>query len=1335
MTRLDPQVAAHLEWLGFVRPTGLVVSAPALVRAGAILERRDVEGQRLLCACLDGAATGDRVADAAAGYGAAGEAGEPRLRDFRTFAETVLGWSFSPRGYAGTAESPIPDELVVPLAEAGETLRPDYAVRELEPRDGAPPWQLLVRVLGPEEGLDRAPGAGSGRLELSAHSRMERLLRETGVPAGLLVSRSALRLVSAPRGESSGWLDFRLADMAQTAGRPICTALRLLLGERRLLALPRHQRLAALLADSRRFQNEVSEKLAEQVLHALYELLRGLQAAHDASGSTLLAEPLARHPDEVYRALLTVILRLVFLLYAEEREMLPGDETFLRYYSLAGLHERLREDAALHPDTMDQRYGAWAQLLVLFRMVHDGARAAGMELPARHGVLFDPDRYPFLEGRGGPGRRRPGERIEPPLVPDGTVLRMLDKLLVLDGERISYRALDVEQIGSVYETMMGFRLETAGGRSLAIKAAKRHGAPTTVNLEALLAEPGARRARWLQERTDRRLTDTVRRPLAAAETLEDLHAALAPLADTAATPDLVPPGAMVLQPSEERRRSGSHYTPRELTEPIVRTTLEPVLARLREPGGRPPRPERILELRVCDPAMGSGAFLVEACRYLGDALVEAWHAHGELPEVPADEDEVIHARRRVAQRCLYGVDRNPVAVDLAKMSLWLVTLARDHPLTFVDHALRHGDSLVGLSRRQLEAFHWDASRPAVLKGFGIRDALDRVVELRRGIREAGEDVPDEALRELWDQARGELARVRLLGDLAVAAFFEAAKPRERERRRAEYERAVVLGEAERYRDRLEQRRHADPPLAPFHWEIEFPEVFERERPGFDAFVGNPPFHGGRNVTATQGSVYSSWLLNLHDGASGGADLVAHFFRRAFTLVREGGAFGLIATNTIAQGDTRASGLRWICEHGGEIFAVRRRVKWPGMAAVVVSVVHVMKGHFEGRKRLDDRQVERITAFLFHRGDHDDPKRLAANAGKSFQGSIVLGMGFTFDDTDTKGIATPIAEMECLLAEHPECREVIFPYIGGEEVNTSPTHAHHRYVINFGERSEKECRQRWPKLMAIVETKVKPERIAQNDRGAKENWWQFIRPRPELHVAIAGLERALVIARVGQQAALTFLPAGTVFSEQLIVFPLSTHAAFCALQARQHEIWARFFGSSLEDRLRYTPSDCFETFPFPEGWETDPALEAAGRAYYEHRAALMVRNDEGLTKTYNRFHDPEERDPGILELRELHAAMDRVVLAAYGWTDIPTECVFLLDYEIDEEIWSPGRRKPWRYRWPDDVQAEVLARLLELNAERAREEVRSGAAAATTRRRRRKPARRGASGPATGDLFS
>ena len=194
-----------------------------------------------------------------------------------------------------------------------------------------------------------------------------------------------------------------------------------------------------------------------------------------------------------------------------------------------------------------------------------------------------------------------------------------------------------------------------------------------------------------------------------------------------------------------------------------------------------------------------------------------------------------------------------------------------------------------------------------------------------------------------------------------------------------------------------------------------------------------------------------------------------------------------------------------------------------------------------------------------------------------------------------------------------------------------------------------------------------------------------------------------MSRVGQHGSATFLSDDMVYSDSLIVFPLDTRAAFCALQSRPHQIWARFFGSTLEDRLRYTPSDVFETFPFPVGWTTDPSLEAAGEAYYSFRADLMVNNNEGLTKTYNRFHDPDDRDPAIAQLRELHAKMDGAVLAAYGWSDLPEVCEFVPVNEVAGESQSAGRGKRYRYRWPDSMGNEVLARLVELNAERAEEE--------------------------------
>ncbi len=1371
--KTDFRTRAHLEWLGFVQPQGLVVSTPALNEAGADLNRNDVEGQQLLRDCVDE------------------EGPEPRIRNFRDFARSVLGWTFHKKFYCRNGQDgDLPDDLVVHLPEFDEVLKPDYAVRHRQkPADG-PEWQLLVRTVRPDQGLDAAE-SGRGRLDATAHGRLERLLRATRVEAGVLYNGRAVRLVSAPRGESSGWLDFRVSDMLETQGRPIVAAMRLLLGQARLLTVPEKARLSALLKASREFQNVVSERLAEQVLHALYELVRGLQAAHDQSGGALLREPLERDPDEVYRGLLTVILRMVFLLYAEQRGLLSDDEVFERYYSLGGLYDRLQEDATHHPTTMDFRYGAWAQLMVLFRIVHDGARSGRMHLPARQGSLFDPDRFLFLsKAPEVPGQPSRGKSTAP-LVPDGTVYRVLENLLLLDGERISYRALDVEQIGSVYETMMGFRIETASGLSLAIKAPKKNGAPSTIDLEAVLEVSPGKRRKWIQDRTDRKITALVNRAVRAAQTVDELHAALDSVIDKDATPDRVPHGAMVLQPGRERRASGSHYTPRSLTEPIVRRTVGPVLDGLRSDG--PLTPEVVLNLKVCDPAMGSGAFLVEACRQLGDALLEAWRTHGSHEEGLREEDAVILARRVVAQRCLYGVDRNPVAVELAKMSLWLATLARDQPLTFLDHSLRHGDSLLGLGRSQIEQFHWAGRDKLVQMGTETLETMrkvERVAQLRREIRSMSPDTSRKAFLRLWTRAEDGLATVRLMGDLLVAAFFEGDRPRGREAGRKDYASKLLRDGLDALENPLDTLRFAEKPLASFHWEVEFPEVFDREGPGFDAIIGNPPFAGKNPLINGNRPGYLPWLKAIHVDSHGNADLAAHFFRRAHSLLRDGGNLGFVATNTIGQGDTRSTGLRWICKKDGVIYDATRRMSWPGQAAVVVSVVHISKnagmaGSSSQMKsptptcRLDGSDVDSISAFLVQGTMHDDPVRLRENEGKSFIGSFVLGMGFTFDDTDNRGVASTLAEMRALLRSNPANQSVIQPYIGGAELNTSPTHAHHRYVINFRDyplERDKElqpgwgdvcanwrklgadlgivgssgpwesapscrdlldglrtCRRRaielegpkskasrtcgdlarivqgwlqigkvpedyphpvaadWPELLEIVWKKVYPERNRKKRKALKERWWHYAEKRPGLYQAIRGLSRVLAVARVGQSLAFTFLRSKMVYADRLVLFPLASYAAFCGLQSRPHEIWARRFGSTLKDDSCYVPSDCFETFPFPLGWHTLPDLERAGKQYYELRASLMVQKGEGLTKTYNCFHDFYNHDTDIVQIRDLHDQMDRAVLTAYGWTDLAPKC----DFRPVQE--GKGGKIRFRYRWSDRVEEEVLGRLLELNA--------------------------------------
>jgi hypothetical protein len=1213
--------------------------------------------------------------------------------------------------------------------------------------------------------FDRRQSSGDQGWRASPQERFERLLRETEVQLGLLFNGSQLRLVVAPKGESSGHLTFTLSELAQVSGRAMFAGLRLLLGREAVLDASPGLRLVDVIEASRNYQALVSEELADQVLAGLWQLLRGFQRADQltsAQGSRLpgdirLSELAEHDPQALYGGLITVMLRLVFLLYAEDTDLMPTEPVFEQNYKLTTLLAQLQRDAAHYPDTMEQRYGAWSGICSLFKLVYVGGGPTADYLPARKGKLFKPSEYPWLET---------------PWISDGVVLAVLSNLLIVKGERINYRALDVRQIGSVYEGIMDFAVARIAGPCIGLRSKAQGGKKpytTAIDLAELLALPGAKRKAWLEEQAHTDLPAKAATALKEARSEQELVAALAPRIDRRLFDGVQAAGSLVFQPTEERRRSGSHYTPAQLTQLTVADALRPWLER----HGHRPTPEQILALRICDPAMGSGAFLVELCRFLAELLLRAWGK--DLPQelLPGGsaygEEPLILARRLVAQRCLYGVDKNPFAVNLARLSLWLVTLSKHLPFTFVDHALKQGDSLVGVSLERIEEATaaiqlgiFDGPPRSLLQNLAAaREAVFSVDSRTDGDAQRKED----ALKEQQEASD----TIRQVGDLLVAAFFQGGNARARANLQEETIREFNMGMSAEQIKTIRAELAAGPKgIRPFHWELEFPEVFQNGREGFDAFVGNPPFAGKNTIAEGSPPGFLDWLKQHHAESHGNADMVAHFFRRCFDLLRPEGAMGLIATNTIAQGDTRSTGLRWICLHGGTIVAARKRYRWPGVAAVVVSIVHVIKGAYSGERTLDGRLVEQITAFLFDKGGHEDPKPLKANAGKSFQGSIVLGMGFTFDDSgeaddDTPGIPSPIATMERLIAENSKNAEVIFPYIGGKEVNDSPTHAHHRYVINFGDQSEEECRQEWPELMGIVERKVKDERMNNNREGYRRYWWQYAEKRAELYFAIAHHNRVLACpggSGATKHFSLDFLPGSLTYSQTLCVFALDSSIYFALLHGRLHEVWTIFNSATLEERLRYNSSTCFETFPFPatllDAASSHPAqafhrhtLDSIGERYHQYRAELMVSNNEGLTSTYNRFHDPAETSEGILVLRRLHDEMDQAVLASYGWSDaLPpasgtttstSPCGFGLDYldteddsllppDLQERIASgdlffptaseacsfqaqlrrygavkPSKKLPWRHRWPDAIRDDVLARLLALNAERYAEE--------------------------------
>ncbi|WP_199728741.1 type IIL restriction-modification enzyme MmeI [Corallococcus sp. CA053C] len=1286
----DVERRYHETWLGLAQPIeGLVVSVPVLEDAQCMQRLPVSELHRFIM--LAGAQS-------------------PSVTDVPRFLREVLGYP------EGAFVTEFPNDLRLDIVEGHQTLVPTRGLVRRGPPPAKPEglpddstpisraaegFALLTWELPLGLDLDKKEDT-TGAWFYEPSAKFERLLRAARVPVGLLFNGVSVRLMYAPHGESTGHLTFRFKDVVTASGRPLFDAMVMLLHARRLFGvLPEHQ-LPALLEQSRRRQANVTGALAEQVLEALDILLAGFEAAAERDGTQAIDKAFARGEDHVYGGLLSTLLRLVFLLYAEDTGLLPVDqEPYSEDLSAKALYEQLLEDAGLYPDAMSRRFGAWPRLLALFRCIYLGASHGKLHMPPRRGHLFDPDAFPFLSGSASDGEK-------PPSIDDETVYRVLERLSVLEGQRLSYKSLDVEQIGSVYETLMGFHVKRLTGAGVCLKPSK-----VWVSTDAVLKQPAKRRGAWLEEEAglDAKAVKSLAKTLEQADTEAAVLKALEPYRVKGI--ETRRRSQLVLQPGNERRRTSSHYTPRSLSAPIVRRALEPLLKTM----GPHPSSERLLNLKICDPAMGSGAFLVESCRFLADQVVAAWTREGVLKGALKDDDVVMRARRLVAQRCLYGVDKNPWAVNLAKLSLWLVTLAKAEPFTFLDHSLKCGDSLVGLDLEQLHAFHWE---PGKQKQSGlaqevIRRSLGVALEKRQAILQLALDLerPDvnrpmqldldssskkEALLREADQA---MAGVKRIANACVGAFFAHASDKEREKERTRRLDAVGTwlskvdgGVPSVVPDAI--RQFSCPDWA-FHWPLEFPEVFHGKRPDplddeqinkaawVDGFVGNPPFAGKNGIIDTGGENYLPWLQAVHPGAHGNADLSAHFFRRAFHLLGEHGTFGFIATNTIAQGDTRTTGLKFLVDQGAELYDAVRSRKWPVAGAnVAVSVVHLAKGHvssFSLEPRLDGVRVPQLNSRLRGKPERADPVALAANAGKSFVGTYVLGMGFVLNPQQRAD----------LIARSPRNAERIFRYVGGEEINSDPDPQLERYVINFGQMELKEA-EHWPDLLRIVRELVKPERdkLKSNADGRRRKtyWWQYGRNTPALYDALRPINRCLAISRVSKHLMLSWQETSLVFSEQAIVVPVEQDYWLAVLQSRVHEAWARLLSSSMRNDLRYAPSDCFETFPFPEA----PTLDGIGKKLHFERRSYMKANNVGLTTTYNRLKDETVRDPAIQRLRGLHEMVDQAVLDAYGWSDIhaPLYCgASAADLTAFED--------------------EVLDRLFDLNERRAREEAHPGVA--------------------------
>lgn len=1249
----------------------------------------------------------------------------------------------------------IPAGLEARMPEMGETLRPDIALLTPMGREGAGQAQMLISFYPPEQQLDK-PVLGK-HWKATPATRMMELLHGAGIPLGLATNGEQWMLVYAPRGETTGyaswysslWLD-----------EPITLrAFHSLLGTHRFFGVADANTPLGMLKESVNDQQEVTDQLGSQVREAVEVLVQSFDALDKESGRKLLhgvAE------SDLYNAALTVMMRLVFLFSAEERGMLQlGKPLYDDNYAVSTLQELLQEVADRYgEEVLERRTDAWARLLASFRSVHEGVHHQDLSMPAYGGSLFDPNRFPFLEGRAA-GTSWKSSVAEPLAINNRVVLHLLNALQRLrvkgaagggsaETRRVSFRALGVEQIGHVYEGLLDHTAISANELVLGLKgSSKKEPEVALATLEGLLAQGENKLIAFLKEETGRSpaalkklltgnsLLDEHKLLLACGQD-EDLLGRVRPFAclireDSFERPLVVLPRSFYVTSSTTRRSTGTHYTPPSLTEPIVRHTLEPLVFQ-GPPEGLPREqwklksPKEILDLKVCDMAMGSGAFLVQVCRYLSERLVEAWESEEQehpdevliTPEgrffkgkaserlIPVDPAERLAiARRVIADRCLYGVDINPMAVEMAKLSLWLITMDPKRPFSFLDHAFKCGDSLLGIaSTDELDWFYIDTHGGQQRLG-GCAGLVSELATLRLQLEALPSETPQDIEHKaaLLEEAHARARQLHILADTLVAARLHHSKAKARKG----YLETAALSDIESLEAEAQQLLAHHRPV---HWALEFPEAIGLG--GFHAFVGNPPFVGGKKISGALGTDYREFLVEcIANGAKGNADLSAYFFLQAGRLLRKDGMAGLLATSTIAQGDTREVGLNQLLAGGFSIPRAVPSAPWPGVAALEVAHVWLRKGGWESEFILDDAPVVGITALLTVSGRiTGKPHMLKANEKKSFIGSYVLGMGFVLSPN----------EASALIERNSKNRDCLFTYLNGEDLNSRPDQSPSRWVINFydwplnrlgtgqwhaaNEKQQKEWLRSgivpgdysgsvasdYPDLLAIVEEKVKPERSLVKRPVYRDMWWIYAEKQKALYASIAGMKRYLVHPLTSKHHNLVFYNPGQVPSHMTVVLVIDSWSDYSVLQSELHWKWALEYGNKLETRPQYTPTDCFETFPFPL---SRSALEEIGEHYYTHRQSITQSRQEGLTKIYNRFHSPAENSPDVAELRRLHVEMDQAVAAAYGWHDL------IFDHGFHET------KQGIRYTISEAARRETLDRLLELNHQRYKEEVSAG----------------------------
>ena len=1104
----------------------------------------------------------------------------------------------------------------------------------------------LVLVVDPLDSLRNSPGDGWAA---SAVDRMEALLSAGGVRIGVVTDGRwwALVHVGGDALPASGMVD-ALDWVAEARTRD---AWMTLLEPGALVLGDPATRLPDLFVASTLRAEDITVSLGVQVRRAVELLVAAFSECSVSAREAGSPDPLPDGPV-VYDAAVTVMMRVVFLLFAQERGLLPETALFSDAYGLAGCLDGLDARAqAEHEESLDGTTEVWHRLLATSRLLYQGSSFEDLRMPSYGGSLFDPARFPFLTA---PAPTAGGSRGLAVRVSDRVMLHVLRsvQVAVVDGEarRLSFRDIDVEQIGYIYEGLLGYSATVVDEVHVGLigqRSAKRlEGEEPEIAL-ALLEEYAASAAttKALAEKvlahvkesqagakapTVSALTKALDAVPEQAEALlrvvaphdEELRDRVRPFLgairlDLRSRPVVVVPGGLLVVETPSRRNAGAHYTPKKLAEEVVTHALAPLVY---SPGPHETADasqwvlrdsNQILALKVADIACGSGAFLVAAARYLADRVIEAWRDQGRM----AGRDEAtmkVTAIRHVVASCLYGADINAMAVEMCKLSLWLVSLDRGLPFSFVDDKVFHGNSLLGLTqRRQLERLHIDP--PPVAPGYvqtgltfsahdnalvgvfetvKLEERIASAIRLRQGLTHVVEPNDPErdgaAMRRQTEQSRAEVAPLARMADGVVAAGLRlGGKPGKaldavyQDLRLAVQMAWPEHGEGDDtwldgiIAEGLTPTVDTDEPRwRPLHWVLEVPDVMTGSRPGFDAIIGNPPFLGGKKVSGAIGSNAREWLVNqLADGAKGNADLVAYFFLRAQGLLKERGTVGLIATNTIAQGDTREVGLDRMVDAGLTITRAIQSRSWPAKSANLeyAAVWGTIGPVADDVNRVcDDIEVARVSTLLEPEGRvTGNPIRLAENRAMAHIGCLLLGTGFILSPDEAR-----------VLLQEEGNSQVVFQYLNGEDLNSRPDSSASRWVVDFASLTQAAAR-RFRGPFAVVDERVRPDRASNARATYRDRWWQFGERQNSMRMAIAELDEALVIALVSKTVMPMRVPTGQVFSHMLGVFATDSFGDEAVLSSSLHQTWAITYGSTLETRVRYTPTDVFETFPRPE----------------------------------------------------------------------------------------------------------------------------------------------------------